>query len=78
MRLIALQTLTWGTVAGSIACALWLAAINGDAPRNALSPLAGLDLPTEFGLTIDPAAPGARVDRRPAEPRDPNRTLSRR
>ena len=77
MRLIALQTLTWGTVAGSIACALWLAAINGDAPRNTLSPLAGLDLPADFGLGLDPASPVARGSRLPADPRDPNHAARR-
>jgi hypothetical protein len=73
MRLIALQTLTWGTVTGSIACALWLAAINGDAPRNTLSPLAGLDLPFEFGLAVDPAPPAVHADRLPPEPHDTTR-----
>ena len=57
MRLLTLQALTWGTVAGSVACALWLAAINGDAPRNTLAPLAGLSLPADLGLSTEPPLP---------------------
>ena len=57
MRLLTLQALTWGTVAGSVACALWLAAINGDAPRNTLAPLAGLSLPADVGMSTEPQQP---------------------
>lgn len=32
MRPIALHILTWGTVVGSVACTLWLAAVAGDMP----------------------------------------------
>ena len=35
MRPIALHTLTWGTVVGSMACTLWLAVAAGDIPPGA-------------------------------------------
>jgi len=35
MRPIALHTLTWGTVVGSMACTMWLAVAAGDIPPGA-------------------------------------------
>ena len=60
MQRSTLRALTWGTVAGSVACALWLAAAEADPPRGAASPLAGLD-PSGF-LEPTTAAPQSPPD----------------
>jgi hypothetical protein len=49
MRQFTLQALTWGTVAGSVACAVWLAAVAGEPHAG------GRSLAASIGL--DPAHP---------------------
>jgi hypothetical protein len=57
MRRFTLEALTWGTVAGSITCALWLAAADATPPRAPLSPMAGLDPSGYLGQPADVLAP---------------------
>ena len=57
MRQIALQTLTWGTVAGSVACALWLAAAAGEPWSGAASIAAA--------IRLDPSHPAGPEKRDP-------------
>ena len=57
MRQMALQTLTWGTVAGSVACALWLAAAGGQPVPGASSVAAT--------IWLDPAHPAGPEKRDP-------------
>lgn len=47
MRYVAMQVLTWGTIAGSIGSALLLAALESPSPRSAIESLSLSALPTE-------------------------------
>ena len=63
MRQFTLLTLTWGTVAASVACALWLAAVAGE-------PLSGgRSLVSTIGLQPAPPASVEKRDprKRPSE-----------
>jgi hypothetical protein len=67
MRQIALQTLTWGTVTGSVACALWLAAAAGE-PLPSASSIAS-------AIRLDRAHP-AGPDKRDPRKRQPGAELA--
>ena len=67
MRPIALQTLTWATVAAAVVSALWLAAVEpdqGSALRITGSPPAALPWP----WPSEPAATGDAASRRADDP----------
>ena len=49
MRKVHMQVLTWGTIAGAIASALLLAALEGTVPRYSIGLPVAMVLPTEPG-----------------------------
>lgn len=62
MRDATMQWLTWGTIAGSAASAMWLSTIGGEAEAGALTALIGVELL----LPVDPAPDGSVPDRHDA------------
>lgn len=61
MNLTALRLLTWGTVTGSIACAMWLAAGESALPRFDAPASAG-PAPGDPALPDEPTAAGRRAE----------------
>lgn len=85
MRYVSMQVLTWGTVAGAVASALWLAAYDSQ-PNGSFgaAPIgAAIELPTEptkagrrqrqGGKAADGTARGASGADAPAPPASPTR-----